>query len=194
LPLINTTDEVLLDEEDYKWISEFTWMKTLYKRKDKPERILIKQKDKRVYLHNFLFHNINAHLIFKQLDNNPFNYCRDNIIFQQYERIYVKKENLEDCRCKPGGIYIGVISNKSVIRSTPKENREIECTICSMLDYDNLYRPCLDATAHENFRGWDVLKCNVYFGIKKYLKECDDFEINSTRLIKMIENKIDGEG
>lgn len=181
LKLSNSENVILIDEDIYNWISKYDWQEVKFKRKDHAKaRILIKKSKERIYLHNFIYPQF-KHLLFVQLDENPYNYCRDNVEFRTYYREYIYREkeyNYND-KLKPGGLY-EEIKNGAIIRSSEVVIRDEICLWCAVLDYKNWYKHCLDIAAKKNFKGWTFKKCdrgNEICSIIENNKEMNDYDL-----------------
>jgi len=176
-----TGEEITLDYSDYLFVKDYKWIKVT----NSKGQILIKREDVRIYLHRFLLGKEHDDFEFCQLNNDPFDYRRENILSIPKRRKRQKKREIEKLSNFSGSI-ASIVENHATIRRTRKTHRSLECEICCELDLD-VYDRCLTFCAENYWNGWKPSSCRRAEAISGAIKEADGHEIPEYILEERIE-------
>ncbi len=166
IELENDGGYIVVDLEDYEWISSRKWKKRIFNYKTKGiVRVFIEATDRKCfYLHKCFFPECGIKGTVRFKNGNDLDYRKKNIELLDYHlisnpnqltnRISIKIKNTTYKFSNPNKI-LGIISNKTVI--CEKRGREIGCIVCALNCYENRYVHCLDIAAQYNWRGWKML-------------------------------------
>lgn len=156
---LKTGEVLIVDEDDYEKVKEFTWITRLYHNKSFDYIIICRSDNKQIRFHKTLgYGNIPKGLSLAFLNGNIFDYRKENVILQRRYKILGdeerKRKRTSYERKKESKSFkneISIPENGCVIQNARK--RDTICLKCDLLDNVRWYR-CLNAASYQQWTQW----------------------------------------